>query len=33
MLFDNFADIYRTWKLGELIRAYVLMKDITTKKL
>ena len=33
VLKHNLADIHRTWEIGELARAYVSSKDITTKKL
>lgn len=33
ILQHNLADVHRTWELGELVRAYVSPKDITTKKL
>jgi hypothetical protein len=33
ILRHNLADIHRTWELGELVRAFVASKDITTKKL
>lgn len=33
ILQHNLADVHRTWELGELVRAFVSPKDITTKKL
>lgn len=33
ILQHNLADVHRTWELGELVRAFVSSKDITTKKL
>lgn len=33
ILQHNLADIHRTWELGELVRAFISSKDITTKKL
>jgi hypothetical protein len=33
ILMHNLADVHRTWELGELVRAFVSAKDITTKKL
>ena len=33
ILQHNLADVHRTWELGELVRAFVASKDITTKKL
>jgi hypothetical protein len=33
ILQHNLADVHRTWELGELVRAFVSAKDITTKKL
>jgi len=33
LLQHNLADVHRTWELGELVRALVASKDITTKKL
>jgi len=33
VLQHNLADVHRTWELGELVRAFVSSKDITTKKL
>lgn len=33
VLEHNLADVHRTWELGELVRAYVPGKDVTTKKL
>lgn len=33
ILQHNLADVHRTWELGELVRAYVSPKDVTTMKL
>lgn len=33
ILQHNLSDVHRTWELGELVRAYVPPKDVTTKKL
>lgn len=33
LLQHNLADVHRTWELGELARAFISSKDITTKKL
>lgn len=33
VLEHNLADVHRTWELGELVRAFVAPKDVTTKKL
>lgn len=33
ILQHNLADVHRTWELGELVRAFVSSKDITSKKL
>lgn len=33
ILQHNLADVHRTWEIGELVRAFVSSKDITTKKL